>query len=41
MEIVFVGAISLQDFRRAQRLDSRHRWFSLTVLGLIALLLLS
>lgn len=41
MEVTFAGAVSLQDFRRAQSLDGRHRWFSLTVLGLIALMLLS
>lgn len=41
MEIVFAGAVSLQDFRRAQALDGRSRWFSLTMIGLVVVIVLS
>lgn len=41
MEIVFAGAVSLQDFRRAQALDGRMRWFSMLLLVLLVVMLLS
>lgn len=40
MELAFGGAISLQDFERAQALDGRTRRFERWSLGLVAILLL-